>query len=356
MTESSPTGNAAQNPTSSNPATGNANANRRRGLGRGLGALIVDTQSTPPPAFEESQTQFGAGEATGSPGDADAQGMTPPAGDITPAAGVLQLPLDQISPNPQQPRTHFDPEALAELADSIRAHGILQPLIVTTNPNHPAAFWLIAGERRWRAAALADLETVPVIIREASPLQLVEWALVENLQRADLSPLEEAHAYQTLIDAFTLTQAEIGERVGKSRAAVANTLRLLHLPREVQEALMDGRITAGHARALLALPDADLMRMALEQILSRGLSVRQTEELVKQLAVQVSKPTAETPQPKPAGDDSQLAHMENHFRSILGTRVNLSRNRDGSGRLIVHFYSDEELAQIYQLIAGDDEF
>ncbi|MCC6454071.1 MAG: ParB/RepB/Spo0J family partition protein [Caldilineaceae bacterium] len=270
--------------------------------------------------------------------------------------GVRQLALDQISPNPQQPRTYFDPAALEELAASIRAHGILQPLIVTASPNQSAHYWLVAGERRWRAARLALLETVPVIVREASPLQLVEWALVENLQRADLSPLEEAAAYQTLVESFTLTQAEIGLRVGKSRAAVANTLRLLQLPREVQEALMDGRLSAGHARALLALPDEDLMRVALEQVLSRGLSVRQTEELVKQLALQAGEPTPPAEkQPQTAGD-SQLAHMENHFRSILGTRVNLSRNRDGSGRLVVHFYSDEELSQIYQLIAGDDEF
>ena len=193
-------------------------------------------------------------------------------------------------------------------------------------------------------------------MRDASPLQLVEWALVENVQRADLSPLEEAAAYQTLLDTFTLTQAEIGQRVGKSRAAVANTLRLLQLPPEVQEALMGGRLSAGHARALLALPDADLMLVALEQILSRALSVRQTETLVKQLTLQASEPTPEAEETPQTESDSQLTHMENHFRSILGTRVNLSRKRDGSGQLVVHFYSDEELSQIYQLIAGEDEF
>jgi ParB family chromosome partitioning protein len=332
--------------TNGNPMDTPSGAPKRRGLGRGLGALIVDTQSTPPPAFEETSAESSAQE---SHSQDDQAGMAA-------REGIQQLSLDQISPNPQQPRTHFDPEALEELAASIRAHGILQPLIVTSNPNHPSHYWLVAGERRWRAARLAQLETVPVIVREASPLQLVEWALVENLQRADLGPLEEAAAYQTLSEAFTLTQAEIGQRVGKSRAAVANTLRLLQLPPEVQQALMDGRLSAGHARALLGLPDADLMRVALEQVVSRGLSVRQTEELVKQLALQVAKPTTEAPKKRPAGDDSQLAHMENHFRSILGTRVNLSRNRDGSGRLVVHFYSDEELAQIYQLIAGDDEF
>lgn len=337
----------------SNPTGNSTAANKRRGLGRGLGALIVDTQTTPPPAFEEASAQ--------STEETEAQtglqnGSHSESGSLGASEGVHQLALDQISPNPQQPRTRFDPTALEELAESIRAHGILQPLIVTNNPNHPSSYWLVAGERRWRAAHLAQLESVPVIVREASPLQLVEWALVENLQRADLSPLEEAAAYQTLIEAFTLTQAEIGQRVGKSRAAVANTLRLLQLPLEVQQALMDGQLTAGHARALLGLPDADLIRVALEQVLSRGLSVRQTEELVKQMALQATKPTTEAPKKKPAGDDSQLAQMENHFRSILGTRVNLSRNRDGSGRLVVHFYSDEELSQIYQLIAGDDEF
>jgi ParB family transcriptional regulator, chromosome partitioning protein len=347
------------NGNSDNPAGIPIPANKRRGLGRGLGALIVDTQSTPP-AFEETDEQTGDhsyGESEDIADESpDATRRSGAENALTLSEGVRQLALDQISPNPQQPRNYFDPAALEELASSIRAHGILQPLIVTVNPNQPAQYWLVAGERRWRAARLALLETVPVIVREASPLQLVEWALVENLQRADLSPLEEAAAYQTLIDAFTLTQAEIGQRVGKSRAAVANTLRLLQLPREVQEALMDGRLSAGHARALLALPDEDLMRVALEQVLSRGLSVRQTEELVKQLTLQAGEPTpAAEEQPQPA-NDSQLAHMENHFRSILGTRVNLSRNRDGSGRLVVHFYSDEELGQIYQLIAGDDEF
>lgn len=341
--------------TNSNP-TGNPAANKRRGLGRGLGALIVDTQNTPPPAFEETSAEFSTRGDLSSHGSVDATAVEHSAYDESGVSeGVRLLAIDQISPNPQQPRTYFDPAALEELATSIRTHGILQPLIVTRNPNHSDHYWLVAGERRWRAARLAQLETIPAIVREASPLQLVEWALVENLQRADLSPLEEAHAYQTLMEAFTLTQAEIGQRVGKSRAAVANTLRLLQLPLEVQQALMDGRITAGHARALLGLPDADLMRIALDQILNRGLSVRQTEELVKQLALQATKP-AEEPKRRNTREDSQLAQMENHFRSILGTRVNLSRNRDGSGRLIVHFYSDEELAQIYQLIAGDDEF
>lgn len=302
----------------------NANLPKRRGLGRGLGALIIDTQSAPPDLTPE--------QAAGS--------------------GVRQLRWESITPNPHQPRAHFDAAALDELAASIRAHGIIQPLIVTQQPQQPDAYWLIAGERRWRAARLAELETLPAIVRDASSQQLVEWALVENLQRADLNPLEEAAAYQSLLDEFGLTQAEIGRRVGKSRSAVANTVRLLHLPADVQTALVEARISAGHARALLALPNAAAMSAALDRILARDLNVRQTEELVKRL-------TAE-PEPEPdankrtQGLDADLAHMETRFRTALGTKVNLARNQDGSGRLTVHFYNDEDLTQIYHLIAGED--
>lgn len=307
-----------------------------------MGALIVNTESGPAPDLP----------APDAPPAAETPAAEPPLGD----AGVQQLPLDAITPNPQQPRTYFDPAALEELAASIRAHGILQPLIVTASPEQDDVYWLIAGERRWRAARLAQQETVPVIVREASPLQLVEWALVENIQRADLNPLEEAAAYQTLVETFDLTQAAIGERVGKSRAAIANTLRLLQLPRPVQAALMEGQISAGHARALLALDNDEAMIATLAQVVARQLTVRQTEELVKQLLTASAQPDEAPAQPAPSrAADSQLTHMENRFRAVLGTRVNLSRNRDGAGRLIVHFYSDEELSQLFQVIAGDDE-
>lgn len=313
----------------------NNNAFKRRGLGRGLGALIMDTQGTRgAAAAAEAAARAGSAEITD---------------------GVHLLTWESIAPNPHQPRAHFDPGALDELAASIREHGIIQPLIVTQQPQQPNAYWLVAGERRWRAARLADLATVPAIVREASPQQLVEWALVENLQRADLNPLEEAAAYQSLLDEFGLTQAEIGRRVGKSRSAVANTVRLLQLPSKVQAVLVDGRISAGHARALLALPDAALIAQALERILAHDLNVRQTEELVKRLA---GAPEA---QPEPEAEDpsrsldADLTHLENRLRAALGTRVHLTRNRDGSGRLTVHFYSDEDLAQIYHLIAGDED-
>ena len=312
---------------------------RRKGLGRGLASLIVNTDPHNP-----------AGEEVG----------------VQAEAGVRMAPIDTVLPNPQQPRSRFDPAALEELAASIREHGIIQPLIVTTAPTAHAdsdaasppsrrpIYWLVAGERRLRAAALAKLAEVPVIVRDASPQQLVEWALVENVQRADLNPLEEATAYHTLVEEFSLTQAQIGQRVGKSRSAVANTLRLLQLPEPIQAALIDNRISAGHARALLALPDRAMMDNAYQRILARDLTVRQTEELVRTLLTQDAQSAAPTPEPEPK-PDSQISFLENRFRTALGTRVNLNRNNDGSGRLVVHFYSDDDLNTIYQHIVGIDE-
>jgi ParB family chromosome partitioning protein len=306
-------------------------SNKRRGLGRGLGALIVDTQSAR--AEDVSSTDTGT------------------------VAGVLQLPVEAISPNPQQPRTTFEPAALEELAASIREHGILQPLIVTREVTREAQqaerYWLVTGERRWRAARLAALDSVPAIVREVSPQQLLELALVENLQRADLNPLEEAAAYQTLTNEFSLTQAEIGQRVGKSRSAVANTLRLLQLPLPAQQALTEQRISAGHARALLALSDQAAISAVLERILARDLTVRQTEEMVRQilLAPQLREAQPELPDQT---THTHVAYLENRFRTALGTRVNLNRNADGSGRLIVHFYSDEDLDKLVRFIAPDD--
>lgn len=306
-----------------------ASSRQRRGLGRGLGALIVNTDS-------QQQT-------SDSKSSSDADG-----------GGVRNVDIDHIRPNPRQPRTEFDDASLAELAASIREHGVLQPLIVTQAPeDRSEQYWLIAGERRLRAAQLAGTGQVPVIIREASGQQLLEWALVENLQRADLNPLEEASAYLTLTKDFSLTQAEIANRVGKSRSAVANTLRLLQLPPAVQQAILAQQITAGHARALLTLPDENLQLEALEQILARDLSVRQTERLVKRMIDQLNEPDAPVPA-QSTQPDSHHEFLENSFRTALGTRVNLNRNADGSGRLIVHFYSDEDLEHIFQVIAGDE--
>lgn len=303
-------------------------APKRRGLGRGLGALIVNTESPANPASDEVIAQAEAG-------------------------GVRLLAIERIGPNPRQPRTHFSPDALEELAASIRAHGIIQPLIVTAAGDGGDAYWLVAGERRWRAARLADMTTVPVIVREASPQQLMEWALVENVQRADLNPLEEATAYQSLMDEFGMTQAEVAQRVGKSRSAVANTVRLLQLSASVQAAVVDGEISAGHARALLALESDGRMEEGLEVIRSRGLNVRQTEDLVRRML----QPRPEQPATPPNDPQmqAQIKHLEDRFRASLGTRVSLSRNPDGSGRLVVHFYSDDDLQHLYQRMVEEDE-
>jgi ParB family transcriptional regulator, chromosome partitioning protein len=261
-----------------------------------------------------------------------------------PAGAVAQIPVAAISPNPMQPRSAMDPDTLSELAASIREHGLLQPLIVTCQG--PEQYQLIAGERRWQAARLVGLLTVPAIVKEATPQEVLELALVENIQRADLNPLEEASAYRQLVDEFGLTQEQVAQRVGKSRVAVTNILRLLRLPAEVREALAGGSISEGHARALLGLPTREAQLTALEVVLRKELSVRQTEELVRRLL-------AEPLQPEPRDPPSPEAQaLEQEFRDTLGTKVNLYRNRRGRGRLVIHFYSEEELQAIYDLIVG----
>jgi ParB family transcriptional regulator, chromosome partitioning protein len=271
-----------------------------------------------------------------------------PAGESSlPARDISLLPAEKISPNPRQPRSRFDPEELAELSASIREHGVIQPLIVT-RAEQPGQFTLIAGERRLLAARLAGLQEVPVILREASEQQLVELALVENVQRADLGPLEAAEAYRQLAEEFNLSHEEIAARVGKSRTAITNTLRLLKLPPDIQRALAEESITEGHARALLALPTPQAQRAALHTILQHGLNVRQSEELVRKLCgEQPEKP------PKPA-PPPEVKAIEERLRQRLGTRVTLNRRGD-RGQLVIHYYSDEELNALIDLILGDLE-
>ncbi len=266
---------------------------RKTGLGRGLDALIP------------------SGE-----------------GDL-PASGVIQIPVDEISRNPRQPRAFFDSEEIAELAASIKEHGVIQPLIVTRGAT-PDRYVLIAGERRWIAARQAGLDTVPAILREATEQQLVELALVENVQRADLAPLEAAEAYRQLSEDFHLSHEEVAARVGKNRVTVTNTLRLLKLPPDVQQAITDQKITEGHARALLALPTPEGQRAALQIILKNDLTVRETEELVRKLTGE--KPTRKPKQPPLP----EIVELEERLRRRLGTRVSLTRRGRG-GPMVIYY-------------------
>lgn len=252
------------------------------------------------------------------------------------------VPISMVSPNPRQPRGGMNFENLDELAASIREHGILQPLIVTHDPI-TGTYTLIAGERRLRAAKMAGLEKVPVIIRTVNDQERLELALIENIQRADLSPLETAAGYHHLDVEFNLSHEEIATRVGKSRTAVTNTLRLLKLPDEVKEALASGKISEGHARALLGLPIEQAQKAALHVLLSKELNVRQVEELVRKLTGE--KPPAISHAPV----DSDVRDMEERLQDKLGTRVNLRHGKKG-GTITIHYFSDEELSSLIKLL------
>jgi ParB family chromosome partitioning protein len=250
------------------------------------------------------------------------------------AGGVMQAAVESIARNPRQPRVQFDAGELDELAASIREHGIIQPLIVS--PGKDGSYVLIAGERRLQAAKKAGLRAVPVIVRQASDRQLLELALIENVQRADLNPLEEAEAYHHLVKDFGLSQEQDADRVGKSRVAVTNTLRLLGLTPRVKQALVDNKITEGHARALLGLTSAKAQEAALQTVVNLGLSVRQTESLVRKLGGE--KPKAKS-KSRPAAD---VMDIERKLRASLGTKVALKHGKKG-GAVTIYYYSDEEL-------------
>jgi len=282
---------------------------RKSGLGKGLGALLPDT-------------------------------------DVT--AGLSEVPVGSIAPNPHQPRESIGEDQLRELADSMREHGVIQPLVVTRAGAD--GYTLVAGERRWRAAQLIGLDTVPAVIKDVAPQQMLELALIENVQRADLNPLEEAQAYRQLVEDFGLTQEQVAQRVGKSRVAVTNTLRLLKLPDAIQKRLADASLREGHARALLMLNDTTHMQRLASRIVSDGLSVRQVEEIVRRL--NEGRPqTKRRKRAERAAPDTRS--LEDNMRRALGTKVNLYRTRRG-GKVIIHFYSEDELDTIYRRIVQDD--
>lgn len=287
-------------------------SSRRTGLGKGLEALI--------PAVEEDEASA--------------------------IQGVMEVSIDSIVPNPHQPRAPIRDQDLVELAASIEVHGVIQPLVVARVLN---GYQLIAGERRWRASRLAGLSIVPVVVKDVVPREMLELALVENLQRSDLNPLEEAMAFRQLTEEFELTQEQVARRVGKSRVAVSNTLRLLKSTREIQEALLEDKISEGHARALLGLEQSEAQNAALTTVLKQGLNVRQTEELVRHL---LGVPKAEE---RPAPEvPPQTRALETSFREALGTKVSLARSGKG-GRIVIYFYSEEELDALYGRIVGGEE-
>jgi len=250
------------------------------------------------------------------------------------AGGVQEVAVELIKPNPRQPRLKFQEEELAELAASIREHGVIQPLIVL--PNADGTFILIAGERRWQASKKAGLRSVPVIPRQANNQELLEIALIENVQRADLNPMEEAEAYRQLVEDFGLSHDSVAKRVGKSRVAVTNTLRLLGLADAVKQALVDDSITEGHARALLMLSTQKAQTSALQTLINLSLNVRQAEELVRKLAgqkaVKARKPVR----------SAEVNDVEKRLQNSLGTKVALKHGKKG-GTLTIYYYSDEEL-------------
>jgi ParB family chromosome partitioning protein len=256
---------------------------------------------------------------------------------------MTEIPIARIQPNPRQPRQRFDAEELEALAASIREHGVLQPVLVTETLD---GYQLVAGERRFRASQLAGLERIPAVIRQLADHAQLEVALVENLQRADLGPIEEAGAYRALIGEFELTHEEIARRVGRAKSTITNTLRLLDLEPRVQTALVEGQITEGHARAIGGLALEQQPRVA-SSVVEQGLSVRQTEELVRRLREPREAPTP-TATPRL---DPDLERVEDELRRHLGTKVTLARSRRG-GRIVIEFYSDEELSQLYDRLIG----
>ncbi len=314
-------------------------AKPRFGLGRGLDALIpgasADTDISAPP--------------------------TP-----IPQAAPLTVPIGSIRPNPQQPRSLIsDDEALRELAASIKEHGVIQPLVVSELPaeepspqqadEEMARYQLIAGERRWQAARLAGLTKVPVIVREATPQQMLELALIENIQRSDLNPIEEALAYQTLVNEYGLTQEEVGQRVGKSREAISNTIRLLALPVAARQKLAtrSQEFTAGHARAVLRIENEEAQRLAIQKIVAQGLSVREAEDLARRMVeVSVRQQPEQQPQQQASEDFNLNRSLETEFIRALALKVQLRRNAKDKGSLTIFFNNEEELQKLYEILVA----
>ncbi len=302
----------------------------KRGLGRGLDALIP--KSAVP---EKNDTKA-----------APASQQTPK-GEIPSTEGtVVKVKITKVEPNRDQPRKNFDEDALQELADSIKQYGIFQPILVQDRKDH---YEIIAGERRWRAAKLAGLKEVPVIIKQYTEQEIVEISLIENIQRENLNPIEEAQAYKRLLTEFNLKQDEVAERVSKSRTAVTNSMRLLKLCDEVQRMIIEEMITTGHARALITVENPSDQYELAQKIFDEKLSVRETEKLVRDLGKE-KKTKAATPKQEDATLKLIYQDIENRMKSSLGTKVSIEGKGDGTGKIEIEFYSNDELDRLTELL------
>ena len=293
---------------------------KRKGLVKGLDSLIPENKSVKPAAKPEKAEE-------------------------TVKTGEQMLKINQVEPNREQPRKHFEEDALLELADSIKQYGVLQPLLVRKRKDY---YEIIAGERRWRAAKLAGVKEVPVIIKEYTEQQAVEIALIENIQRENLNPIEEAMAFKKLLTEFNLKQDEVAERVSKSRTAVTNSMRLLKLGEKVQQMIIDDMITTGHARALLAIDDEEQQYLLATKIFDEKLSVRETEKLIKSL----KNPKKQVKVVKTVENAFVYDDLAEKMKRVLGTKVSISPKGNGKGKIEIEYYSDDELERMFEMITS----
>ena len=293
---------------------------KRKGLGKGLDSLIPENKSVKPVVKPEKAEE-------------------------SVKTGEQMLKINQVEPNREHPRKHFEEDALLELADSIKQYGVLQPLLVRKRKDY---YEIIAGERRWRAAKLAGVKEVPVIIKEYTEQQAVEIALIENIQRENLNPIEEAMAFKKLLTEFNLKQDEVAERVSKSRTAVTNSMRLLKLGEKVQQMIIDDMITTGHARALLAIDDEEQQYLLATKIFDEKLSVRETEKLIKSL----KNPKKQVKVVKTVENAFVYDDLAEKMKRVLGTKVSISPKGNGKGKIEIEYYSDDELERMFEMITS----
>lgn len=299
------------------------------GLGRGLASLIPNKKK-----------DDGGGAGVGGNAAAAAPVAVEKEESSTGRSQLVEVEINRIVPNPHQPRKEFNGDKLTELADSIKNHGIIQPLVVSRDGGN---FELIAGERRLQAAKVAGLLKVPVIVRSVKDKEKLELAIVENIHRHDLNAIEEAKAYKKLYDEFQMSQDEIAVRVGKSRSAIANKIRLLHLPIEIIKAIIEGKITEGHAKAILAIENSEKQRALFDLIIKNNLTVRQVEDKTKEISVRTHKRTVNA--------DPEVKELENRLMGIFGTKVKMIKSGNG-GKIVLEYYSQEELDGILNKIGG----